>query len=87
MTGKLAVSKSGHDKGQLFVVIGEDDRYLFLADGNLKSLEKPKKKNRKHVQVIKNVPKAVDDILSQSVPVKNLEIKRAIKLYLKQEEN
>ena len=67
--------------------IRDSDRYLFLADGNLKSLEKPKKKNRKHVQVIKNVPKAVDDILSQSVPVKNLEIKRAIKLYLKQEEN
>lgn len=87
MTGKLAVSKSGHDKGHVFVIIEEDDRCVFLADGDLKPVEKPKKKNRKHVQVIKNLPKAVDDILNKNVPVKNLEIKRAIKLYLKQEEN
>lgn len=87
MTEKLAVSKSGHDKGHLFVIVGEDDRYIFLADGDLKPVEKPKKKNRKHVQVIKNLPKAVDDILNQHIPAGNLEIKRAIKLYLKQEEN
>lgn len=87
MTGKLAVSRSGHDKGQHYVIVGEDDRYVFLADGDLKPVEKPKKKNRKHIQVIKNLPEAVDDILKESVPAKNLEIKRAIKLYLKQEEN
>lgn len=87
MTGKLAVSKSGHDKGHVFVIVGEDDRYVFLADGDLKPMERPKKKNRKHIQVIKNLPEAVDRILSENVPVKNLEIKRAIKLYLKQEEN
>lgn len=87
MTGKLAVSRSGHDKGQYYVIVGEDDRYVFLADGDLKPVEKPKKKNRKHIQVIKNLPKAVDDILNQNVPAKNLEIKRAIKLYLKQEGN
>ena len=56
MTGKLAVSKSGHDKGHLFVIVGEDDRYVFLADGVLKTVERPKKKNRKHVQVIERSP-------------------------------
>lgn len=87
MTGKLAVSKSGHDKGHLFVIVGEDDRYVFLADGVLKTVERPKKKNRKHVQVIKDLPRTVEHILGQNIPVENLEIKRAIKLYLKQEEN
>ncbi len=87
MTGKLAVSRAGHDKGHVFAVVGEDGEYLFLADGVLKPLERPKRKNRKHVQMIKNLPEDVSELLNGKLPAGNLEIKRAIKLYLKQEEN
>ena len=50
--GNLAKSKAGHDKDKIYVIIGEDDEYVYLSDGDLKKIEKPKKKNKKHVQPI-----------------------------------
>ena len=51
--GMLAVSKAGHDKGRLYVIIEIDDSYVYLADGRLRTLDKPNKKKRKHVQIIR----------------------------------
>ena len=43
-TGMLAVSKAGHDKGRLYVVIKADQEYVYLADGQNSSVCQPKKK-------------------------------------------
>ena len=43
---KLAVSRSGHDKDSLYVIVKEEDNLVYLADGRLKPIEKPKRKNR-----------------------------------------
>ena len=80
---KLAVSRSGHDKDSLYVIIKEEANLVYLADGKLKPLEKPKKKNRKHIQIIKNLPKEITEVFTQQ-DFRNDEIKRAIKLYQKQ---
>ena len=81
MIGKLAISKSGHDKGQLYVIVGEDERNLYLADGVLKTIDRPKKKNNKHVQPILRIPAEVEAILSSEKELKDLEMKRALKCY------
>ncbi len=52
----LAVSRAGHDCGLLYVVIQEEDGYLLLTDGKHHTLDHPKKKKRKHVQVITHLP-------------------------------
>lgn len=52
----LAVSRAGHDKGTLYVVLEKDETYFWLADGKRRLLEKPKKKKQKHVQVIRHLP-------------------------------
>ena len=80
---KLAVSRSGHDKDYLYVIIKEEANLVYLADGKLKPIDKPKKKNRKHIQIIKNLPKEITEVFSQQ-NFRNEEIKRAIKLYQKQ---
>ena len=43
-------STAGRDQGKLFYVIGTDPVYLTLANGKDRTLEKPKRKKRKHVQ-------------------------------------
>ena len=50
MTGLLARSRAGHDKGRLYLVIGEADGLLLLSDGVTRGLLNPKKKKRKHLQ-------------------------------------
>ncbi len=82
---KLAVSRSGHDKDSLYVIVKEEDNLVYLADGRLKPIEKPKRKNRKHIQIIKNLPKDITEVFTQE-NFRNEEIKRAIKLYQKQTE-
>ena len=51
----LAVSRAGHDKGTVYVVLAADDTYFWLADGTRRLLEKPKKKKQMHVQVIRHL--------------------------------
>ena len=82
MKGKLAQSKSGHDKGSYYVIIKEEAD-LYLADGRLKTVEKPKRKNKKHIQIIKKLPEEVTELLPQDGEFRNEEIKRALKLYQK----
>lgn len=50
--GALAKSKAGHDEDGLFIIIEESTEYVTLVDGNCRKLEKPKRKNKKHIQII-----------------------------------
>lgn len=58
----LAVSRAGHDKDTLYLVLECDGTYVWLADGKRRLLKSPKKKKLKHVQVIRHLP---DEILDQ----------------------
>lgn len=51
-TGALARSLAGHDRGNLFIIIGESEEYVSLVDGKIRPLAKPKSKNKKHIQMI-----------------------------------
>ena len=63
------------------MIVGEDERNLYLADGVLKTIDRPKKKNKKHVQPILRIPAEVEAILSSEKELKDLEMKRALKCY------
>lgn len=74
--GMLARSKTGHDKGHVYVILKADEAYVYLVDGVIRTLEKPKKKKKKHVQVIceKHEMSDIDDV----------DIKRILKLFDKE---
>ena len=76
MIGMLAVSRAGHDKETIYVIIGEEGEYVYLADGQVRCVDKPKKKNKKHIQLIKKV-----QMEKPSDGFVDLEIKRMIKTY------
>ena len=45
MKGMFATSKAGHDKGKLYIIMEEEDEYVYLSDGRLRTVDKLKKKN------------------------------------------
>ena len=51
----VVMSLAGHDKGVLYIVVGENDNKLLLCDGKNKTLESPKSKNKKHLKEIGKV--------------------------------
>ena len=48
--GDLVVSRAGRDKGRPFVVLRAEEGFVYLVDGDLRRLSKPKKKKRMHVK-------------------------------------
>ncbi|MGN1148900.1 MAG: hypothetical protein ACI4TB_10775 [Lachnospiraceae bacterium] len=80
MIGMLAFSKAGHDKRTVYMIIREDAEYVYLCDGRLKTLAHPKKKNKKHIQPVRQgVDTTVREKLLQGCPVRDEEIKKVIK--------
>ncbi len=77
----FAKTKAGHDKNQIYFLLKEDEEYVYLVNGTTKSLEKPKKKNKKHIQLIKNLPTEVTGVMGAGMTNEN--VKRAIKIYQK----
>ena len=63
-TGMLAKSKAGHDTGKVYVIMDIDDTYVYIADGRIRTLDKIKRKKKKHVQIIckKYDVTAIDDV-------------------------
>lgn len=92
MIGWMACSLAGHDRNKIYIIIEETDEYVWLSDGALRPVEKPKRKRKKHIQVIKkNMDVSLAEMLQNAEnagtnkavkPVHiNETIKRAIKLY------
>lgn len=82
MVGQFVTSKAGHDKGTLYVVVGEQGNLLALSDGKGKTTEAPKKKSRKHLQPINAfVADELKEKLASGAKVRPEEIKFAIRQY------
>ena len=85
MVGMLATAKAGHDKNQLYIIIEETDDSVWLADGKYKTLQHPKRKNKKHIQIWKKQTLFLTEIrekLMNGETVRDEEIKRAMKLLI-----
>lgn len=81
MKGMFATSKAGHDKGKLYIIIKEEEEYVYLADGRLKPVDAPKKKKKKHIQIIKKTNPNIYSAIEENREISNEEVKRAIKEY------
>ena len=84
MTIKLAdvvTSLNGRDEGKLFLVIGTENEYSMLADGKSRKIEKPKRKNNKHLRLEEktDIPIAVKIVNGEKVT--NNELRRALAQY------
>ena len=67
---------AGRDAGQWFYVIAEDSIYLYLANGKDRTLDRPKRKKRKHVQKVLRSETRVAEKLCNGDKVLNGELRR-----------
>lgn len=79
--GTIVKSLAGHDKNEVFILIDSDAEYVYIVDGKSRTLEKPKKKNKKHIQLTSiKVLKQYDEN-GVKLPINNELVKRRIKEY------
>ena len=84
MISDVVVSTAGRDQGNLFYVVGTDPIYLMLANGKDRTLEKPKRKKRKHTQKVLRSETRVAAKLLSGDKVLNSELRRDL-AYLSRE--
>ena len=58
MIGQIVCSKRGRDKGYFLVVVEETENYVLVCDGKERPLDRPKKKNVKHLSFTSTVLQA-----------------------------
>ena len=72
----VVVSTAGRDQGAWFYVISEEPNFLMLANGKDRTLDKPKRKKRKHVQKVLRSETRVAEKLRHGDKVLNGELRR-----------
>ena len=81
--GRIVFSKSGRDAGKCFIIYDIiDEDYVYLVDGSLRKLSKPKKKKIKHIEL---KPARLDVIREKILSGKKVfdsEVRSAIEKYL-----
>ena len=80
----VVISTAGRDQGKLFYVIGTDPIYVTLANGKDRTLEKPKRKKRRHIQKVLRSETRVAEKLRHGDKVLNSELRRDL-AYLSKE--
>ena len=72
----VVLSTAGRDQGELFYVIEADETYVMLANGKDRTLEKPKRKKRKHIRKVLRAETRVAAKLLNGDKVLNSELRR-----------
>lgn len=76
----MVYSKSGRDQGKAFIVVRViNERYLSISDGDLRKIERPKKKNIRHLQITSQRADDLLDSLHKGEMPANHVIKKNIK--------
>lgn len=77
--GQFVRSKAGRDKDRIFIVINIiDEKYVQIADGDLRRIEKPKKKKIRHLVSMTQVSTSLKDKLSGDGKINNAFVRREI---------
>ncbi|MGB9680016.1 MAG: RNA-binding protein [Thermoanaerobacteraceae bacterium] len=80
--GQIVRSKAGRDQGRVFVVVANsDDSHVMIADGDLRKIEKPKKKKIKHLQKINKIAEDVRNKIINNERITNEDLKNALEQF------
>lgn len=50
MVGRIVYSAAGRDRNKIMVIVKETENYLLVCDGKERQVERPKRKNPKHLR-------------------------------------
>ncbi len=77
--GMTAISLAGHDKGKTYVILSAKEQYVYLVDGSIRTLQNPKKKKLKHVQVNRAISPWIKKLVEDNRKIYDSDIIRALK--------
>ncbi|NSW91208.1 MAG: RNA-binding protein [Firmicutes bacterium] len=80
--GELVCSTAGRDAGRKFIIVDIiDNKYVLISDGDLRKIEKPKKKKIKHIESSGIMIDSLSKKLENRMKITNAEIRKEIARY------
>ncbi|AWI07316.1 MULTISPECIES: KOW domain-containing RNA-binding protein [Clostridium] len=80
--GKIVCSKAGRDKGKFFIILSVlDDKYVYICDGDLRTVERPKKKKVKHLNFTNSVAEEIRNLLISNERINSATIRKILQSY------
>lgn len=82
--GQIVRSTAGRDKNQFYVIVDyiqEDSDWYFLADGDIRKISKPKKKNIKHIAKTNMIDTILSEKLNSNVKIQDSELRMVLDRY------
>lgn len=77
--GQVVISRAGRDEGRKFIVTNVvDNIYVQISDGELRRIEKPKRKKIKHLEPTGQFAETVLEKLKNSSRISNSDIRKAL---------
>ena len=80
----LVLSTAGRDRGALYYCVGADERYVMLVNGKDRTLDKPKRKSRRHVQKVLRSETRVAEKMLLGDKVLNSELRKDLAFYARE---
>jgi len=80
--GRIVEVTRGRDRGTVCVVVGhETDRFVYVADGHVRKMERPKRKNLLHIRATPHLAHEVLAELRTHGKVTNAILRHVLRLY------
>lgn len=79
--GMMARSLAGHDRGKMYMILSQDEQYVYLSDGVYRTVDKLKKKQKKHIQIDYRISQEIQKLLDEGRPIRNSDVIRARREY------
>ena len=77
----IVVPLCGRDSGRLMLVVGEEGKFLLLANGNNRRFERPKRKKRRHTEYRAPCDGWTREKLLGTGRLSNNDVRKALALY------
>jgi ribosomal protein L14E/L6E/L27E len=75
--GKVVYSKAGRDKDRVFIIVGRlNDEYVYISDGCLRLIQKPKKKKIKHLSFTNMLSEEIRELILSGNTINNSLIRK-----------
>jgi len=79
LIGRIVYSKAGRDKDKYFMILDVlNEEFVYLVDGHLRRLERPKKKKIKHLIFTDKICDEVKDIILKGKRLNDATVRKAM---------
>ena len=76
--GSIILSRAGRDKGRYFVVMRVEENFCLLVDGDLRKIDKMKRKKIKHIKWARSDSEFIAGKIAAGTKPTNSEVRRAL---------